>query len=106
MSGAQHTPGPWHYVRKEGESAGVYGPPQGLSDGSLIAIAETPPLIEKNRAYAVQEANARLIAAAPDLLAACEAVADAFGKTTLTRSRDIAAIKCVRAAIAKALEAT
>lgn len=67
MSEANHTPGPWEYLYagKCNEPHTVMGPASG--DGSRTSIAHsawTRPC---------DEANMRLIAAAPDLLAACEA---------------------------------
>lgn len=76
----EHTPGPWHVARaifddESGEVAYIL-------DGVLQADAPT----------------ARLITAAPDLLAACEAVMDTFAALDYTPS--IASV--VTAAIAKA----
>jgi hypothetical protein len=50
---------------------------------------------------AMQEANARLIAAAPDLLETLEAVTDALAGHELNNG-DVSAINKARAAIAKA----
>jgi len=59
---AQHTPGPWGYVR--------------LASGINVFAVSTSRAIADLRNYSfgedVTEANARLIAAAPDLLAALE----------------------------------
>jgi hypothetical protein len=49
-----------------------------------------------------QEANARLIAAAPDLLAACEAFVDAYGRSHQLEKTDKAE-RMARTAIEKAL---
>lgn len=69
MSGSKHTPGPWavkkgsRYSRTGGFSIDSHG--HWLELATIFAhIAE-----ETNH---LGEANARLIAAAPDLLAACE----------------------------------
>ena len=70
----QHTPGPWH-ISDTGNHNGcqlVYG-----LDGRLVADAGRI----LRRAVAEEEANARLIAAAPDLaeaLALVEGMLDAF----------------------------
>jgi hypothetical protein len=56
---AQHTPGPWHYEMKTryGHTSWDIYPPADLPTGSLIPIAR-----------GTNGHNARLIAAAPDLL--------------------------------------
>ena len=63
MKNAQHTPGPWSLAN--GNDLQIDGP-----NGEAVAWTETCVGIERDRA------NARLIAAAPDLLAACMAVLD------------------------------
>ena len=55
---AQHTPGPWHVGMKPGPI--VYGP-----NGEQVASLVVPMLPEEEN-----RANAHLIAAAPELLAA------------------------------------
>ena len=71
--------------------------------GGLLPVAQMLwPTDERSEAETV--ANARLIAASPDLLAACEAVDRMFsepGKFNKNSVRD-----CVRAAIVKATGAT
>jgi hypothetical protein len=61
----KHTPGPWHIgVRTFHAGRDVYGPkgePVAVADDAITATPEA-------------EANARLIAAAPDLLAALQAI--------------------------------
>lgn len=56
-----HTPGPWR-------NAGLVGSGIWIKASKQIAVVYGP------RINASAEANARLIAAAPDLLAACEAI--------------------------------
>lgn len=73
-----YTPGPWHYHRHGG--ANLYA-----DDGTEIG-------------HINQVDNGLLIAAAPDLLAACEAVA----ATTWSRNTATIIGEQVRAAIAKA----
>lgn len=65
----QHTPGPWH---TDGSSVYWRSP----SDGNnwLIAQLVEPPVRPSDEV----EANARLIAAAPDLLAGCQALIELF----------------------------
>lgn len=87
MQTAKHTPGPWHvlsdltirtrewsHCQQMGDADGCIiadlGPALGVCDPSSDGIA----LSRKVRAHAVPEtdANAHLIAAAPDLLIACQ----------------------------------
>jgi hypothetical protein len=66
-----HTPGPWHVVRDDGgESCWLirYADPDGLA--SHVARLYPGALCPE---HGTVEANARLIAAAPDLLAALDA---------------------------------
>jgi hypothetical protein len=70
----QYTPGPWEKVRYHGEHGAeghwsgwhVKQPDSGLADVAYVDDVDYGP--------EVAEANAALIAAAPDLLAACEAL--------------------------------
>lgn len=57
-----HTPGPWHVGMRPGPM--IYA-----KDGGWVARCDLSLMSD-------QAANARLIAAAPDLLAACEAMLD------------------------------
>jgi hypothetical protein len=107
MSGQKHTPGPWKVVGTE-----IWGPHVRLADGRGAYD-------EKDRQR--RNANARLIAAAPDLLAALEDAAERMeivarcinidqrhkGVSPATHVRHTAAhlaahAKFARAAIAKA----
>jgi hypothetical protein len=85
-----HTPGPWEV--REGKEE-VWGPAvyaMGAHDLQPLAAAET-------------EADARLIAAAPDLLAALEQIQ----QRAVLGGRDTTGIEVIaRAAIAKAKEPT
>lgn len=68
-AGPKHTPGPWR-LAKSGLTvlAGPADPEGGYPQGRPVASAlPAAPLAERGP-------NARLIAAAPDLLAACERV--------------------------------
>lgn len=68
MSGAQHTPGPWHYeLTVEETSFQVYA----LESDWIVEVE-----IDDFRTDEIAEANARLIAAAPELLAALRRVHD------------------------------
>lgn len=74
----QHTPGPWSYRPREYDDWGFVR----AVDGNLVAVAKDSsiPLSEHDafraRGADPYEANARLIAAAPDLL---EALRDVVG---------------------------
>ena len=86
-----HTPGPWNvtklYVRKQ--------------DGGLVASIND--LWQKQKTpKAEMDANARLIAAAPELLAALEELLWAASRTSLETDGDYSnAFTAARAAIAK-----
>jgi hypothetical protein len=100
VSEAKHTPGPWilseslgssnsYKIEKEpgGLVVKIYGRDANIPTGEIVRVKRT-------------EANARLIAAAPDLLAACE-----NALATITGERVGGAISTeieLRAAIAKA----
>ena len=90
MSG--HTPGPWAVNEWSGGWT-VYGGRMPLATGVEVArIAPVDDERERN------EADARLIAAAPDLLAACEALLGEFAEHDPYHPKVLAA----EAAIAKA----
>jgi len=64
----QHTPGPWTAADNSWEFSTVYG-----SDGKAVALCRiSDDVTEETQSHfeAINEANARLIAAAPDLLTA------------------------------------
>lgn len=84
MSAPKFTPGPW--IARQ-----VNGHGRGWSVG--------PAWIGENTWLPEAEANARLIAAAPDLLAAC---ADLLQHASLTEHMSAASVERARAAIAKA----
>lgn len=77
-----HTPGPWQLATREREETfegltfkrrSIYG----TQSAVLIADVCGPEIRCKMHAHAEFEANARLIASAPDLLAALERLANA-----------------------------
>lgn len=69
MNTPQHTPGPWGYDRPTGE---IYH-----ADGDVMPRIAT---VDLDNVPADQfDADLYLIAAAPELLAACEAMLSAFG---------------------------
>lgn len=92
----QHTPGPWRigkcrFVVADSE-IGTYADDMNHEyyDGYLVAESIKSP------------ANARLIAAAPDLLAACKAMQAALRATSKTDKDYSHELKLARAAIGKA----
>lgn len=97
--GSRHTPGPWHYYKADGilRNRIVAGEPEdGLNGETLVALPTQC------------EADAHLITAAPELLAACRELDDfvrleeADGDDALWTDEYRALIENVRAAIAKA----
>lgn len=99
-----HTPGPW-IIRSRGENAD----PVTLEAPEHIVLPHTfkeqTEGMTEVVAFVDAEANARVVAAAPDLLAACEAVMNistyfehgCFPSTSL-----VDALKLVRTSVAKA----
>lgn len=99
-----HTPGPWFQTTITMEGVPTYGsaPSRPIRarrpDGSEVQVCDAGSSVRGSGPTSA--ANARLIAAAPDLLAACmELVAQ--GEDTM-RHHDDGALKAARAAIAKA----
>ena len=66
-----HTPGPWAY---DADSCEVFGTTEGRSCGWVAKVVGGDSN-DCRLPYDERVANARLIAAAPDLLAACKALA-------------------------------
>lgn len=95
----QHTPGPWQLEQPGFNSIShvsyVAGPSLKANGGTLTAICLGPD----------QAANSRLIAAAPELLATCEAIAQLLGDDDLPDNGELsgaAITEQLRAVIAKA----
>lgn len=91
---AKHTPGPWLLIDATDDEIAITTDARMADD--IVPIVEVQigwdePLESEQRA------NARLIAAAPDLLEACQGLLDALPSATTHP-----AIKAARAAIAKA----
>ena len=94
---AAHTPGPWH-TKREGFST-VYVEAS-LGNGWVQEVAACGPTAAGQDQ---QEANARLIAAAPDLLEALESVTRTSGRMPITSDPYFAAaMRRAAAVIAKA----
>lgn len=115
---AEHTPGPWTYDDAPGRGLQIYGNPGPMKGGpwsptgggpvGVWGLVESPAPItigyerwvqfEPEGWSEMQKANARLIAAAPDLLEACKTIVQ-LGKS---RYHDLGIDRMVEAAIAKA----
>lgn len=96
MCEEKHTPGPWEWRNNKYGELRLFGP-----DNATVIGVDDQCSTTKNEAHVAtwNDADARLIAAAPDLLAACKLIAAmAVGWEPLTPG-DIAE---VTAAIAKA----
>lgn len=100
--GTQHTPGPWRVEEGTTLVWGACNPDDRTTYGMGYPVASMEQQRRWDRSGEpttdTQDANARLIAAAPDLLAACEAYAEAYDAATGTIHVDPA----IRAAIARA----
>lgn len=94
------TPGPWgYYEPNDRECAGGYCSPSGcMGHPSGYYLLEGPPAYDDAAIHLANEADARLIAASPDLLEACqEALRFIRGGSYTVHDQ-------LRAAIAKATE--
>ena len=92
MNTTKHTPGPW--TVSPSSKASTLTRVFSVDEGRLVASANGPGLSESGEA----EANARLIAAAPELLEALEL----FLSCKVTNDQQNEAARIARAAIAKA----
>lgn len=95
---AQHTPGPWRAIRGDSVVSIV------AADGSDIAATNTKAYWQRHDDQ--DKANARLIAAAPDLLLAGRAAVAAWELPMTEESAATfeTAIQLLRAAIARATD--
>jgi len=99
---AKHTPGPWkvyHPVRRDGVRKGIVSD-QG-ADIVIFGCEEDDAGVCGGSDYEA-EANARLIAAAPDLLAAARLGLNFIENTESEMGEKLASGDALRAAIAKA----
>lgn len=92
MSDPNHTPGPWEY-RVDGNCVVIEG-----KGADYVAHTENP----ETAADRLDIANARLIAAAPDLLAACKKVMTTCGSPSDWNGETREFLLAIEAAIAKA----
>jgi hypothetical protein len=92
------TPGPWMYVSSNSANVAGYVVPRPKPDG--CGLVTNIAIIRPHKYGALEvEANARLIAACPDLLAACEAMSAHYSASL---DYQPAYVALARAAIAKA----
>ena len=94
----KHTPGPWYVCHHDDNSEIVVR----QSGGDILANLQCDLYDAENRTTEI-EANARLIAAAPDLLAAAEAVIK--DRDSIRGNPSFATYLALGAAIAKARRA-
>lgn len=71
---AQHTPGPWRADRYGQFRYTVRGETGGARESEAVAVVDSLACSRDGQAFGWCTANARLIAAAPDLLAALDAM--------------------------------
>jgi len=74
MADRKHTPGPWFVGRRGYNTAGIEVGPRYPNGPGIWSIAYVEDEDNDDLPADEQDANARLIAAAPDLLAACKAL--------------------------------
>lgn len=94
---SEHTPGPWFAVRGH---AYWEVEPHGAGDTAPFTVADVCPSEPGNPDGGLQEANARLIAAAPELLEALQNFVDSV--TFIDPSGYPQSLEQARAAILKA----
>lgn len=98
---AQHTPGPWHYSHREGADGMYRTEVFSEQHGGIATCNWTPKHCGNGVTATYREANARLIAAAPDLLVALQSLVNM--DVSYQRGPKVAeAVEGARAAIAKA----
>lgn len=105
-----HTPGPWNQSHRKTNFLDRWATEIYDTSGKTIATAAWYPVKTAHGIETNRDANARLIAAAPDLLAACQLFTE--GAHAAVRALNDASIPCpssialaaekARAAIAKA----
>lgn len=93
----KHTPGPWHYRTHDGSIGSI-----DAADGTAVAQAFQVNPISVDLTQASRVANAKLIAAAPELLEALKEALPWIGGLA-NENRSVQAVyESIRAAIAKA----
>lgn len=103
MTAAKHTPGPWFARIRGPVAAGIFHED---ANGPLIASVPENYITSDNQEVldAEGQANARLIAAAPDLLAACEGALRLLAKcdVQIDARYGVPEVRALMASIAKA----
>ena len=94
-----HTPGPWEMKRLNSDLGQRFSFIGGHNSPEGSCVVASTPAAHGTENLRVQEADARLIAAAPDLLAACDAAIALLDTTTPSGRK---AYEMARAAIDKA----
>jgi hypothetical protein len=84
----KHTPGPWHYIKSYPfEEAYNGGEHLILDSGGFVVALTNYDTLNRNPSaptYLTSEADARLIAAAPELLAALETLLESADRGVIT----------------------
>lgn len=97
---SKHTPGPWKVIVRR-ESVGVCGPGIWIHSDGHRTVVDTGAM----QTWPIAEPDRRLIAAAPCLLSACEALIAADHPDHFAArmsDSEMAAIEAIKSAIAKA----
>lgn len=101
-SGMKHTPGPW-YVGTQNDKLYIITRPPRPSNDDIVDIPDVKVICPLNPCNS--DANARLISAAPELLAVCQAIiaASSDGRDVVTLLVDLRGIALAAlAAVSKA----
>lgn len=89
-----HTVGPWEYDAESGE---VIAPKCGYQWSKGAPIIATVPNLD----YSEGDANGCLIAAAPDLLAACKSMLETCGSSAMWQGETRKSLELIESAIKK-----
>ena len=107
MTETAHTPGPWVVVKDRNKVRRIFAGEGGPQVATASVFANWMPVERSADAHAVADANARLIAAAPDLLEALQSAQESIatfigvhGYPSDSGARDV--LREVEAAIARA----
>lgn len=93
---SEHTPGPW-WAGGDDDAHMVYS-------GDVDTVDAVADCGRDDGDAEAEAANARLISAAPDLLAACELALESYTRWVTLGPLDVAACRQVSAAVRKAKE--